>query len=118
MNKKENLTKQERQLLRLLKIGRKNIKTTKQLLNEMQIPNTQNGERHFRELIRSLRVNHKVPILSMREHRANGYFIAENTDEMLNYTASLESQIKEGKRMLSALLTNDLEEWKELLKGA
>lgn len=55
----------------------------------MQIPNTHNGERHFRELIRSLRINHKVPILSMREHIANGYFIAENTDEMLNYTASI-----------------------------
>lgn len=117
MNKKENLTKQERQLLRLLKIGRKNIKTTKQLLNEMQIPNTQNGERHFRELIRSLRVNHKVPILSMREHRTNGYFIAENTDEISNFTTSIKSQLEEGNRMLSALITNDLTGWKELLKG-
>ena len=117
MNKKANLTKQEKQLLRLLKIGRKNIKTTKHLLNEMQIPNTQNGERHFRELIRSLRIKYKVPILSMREYRANGYFIAENTDEISTYTASIVSQIREGKRMLSALITNDLEGWKELLKG-
>ena len=117
MEKKTNLTKREKQLLLLLKVGRKNIKTTKQLLNEMQIPNTHNGERHFRELIRSLRINYKVPILSMREYRANGYFIAENMDEVLNYTSSIESQIKEGNRMLSALITNNLEDWKELLKG-
>ncbi len=84
----------------------------------MQIPNTQNGERHFRELIRSLRVNHKVPILSMREHRTNGYFIAESTDEILNFTTSIKSQLEEGNRMLSALITNDLEKWKDLLKGA
>lgn len=117
MNKKGNLTKQERQLLRLLKVGRKNIKKTKQLLNEMQIPNTRNGERHFREIIRSLRINHKVPILSMKEHKANGYFIAESTDEILNYTSSIKSQLEEGNRMLSAVITNDLEGWKELLKG-
>ena len=118
MERKTNLTKQEEQLLRLLKVGRKNIKTTKQLLNEMQIPNTNNGERHFRELIRSLRINHKVPILSMREHKANGYFIAENTGEIFEFTTSIKSQLEEGNRMLSAVITNDLEGWKKLLKGA
>ena len=54
----------------------------------------------------------------MREYRANGYFIAENTDEILNYTASIASQIREERRMLTALSFNDLEEWKELLEGA
>ena len=117
MERKTNLTKQEKQLLWLLKVGRKNIKKTKQLLNEMQIPNTRNGERHFREIIRSLRMNHKVPILSMKEHRVNGYFIAENTGEILEFTTSIKSQLEEGNRMLSAVITNDLEGWKELLKG-
>ena len=118
MNKKDNLTKKEKQLLLLLKVGRKNIKTTKHLLNEKQIPNNHNGVRFFRGLIRSLRIKHKVPILSMREYKANGYFIAENTDEILNYTASIASQIREERRMLTALSFNDLEEWKELLEGA
>lgn len=117
MESKQNLTKQERQLLRLLKVGRKNIKTTKHLLNEMQIPNNHNGVRFFRGLIRSLRIKYKVPILSMREYRANGYFIAENIEEINHYTASIASQIKEERRMLIALSTNDLEGWKELLKG-
>lgn len=117
MERKTKLTQQEKRLLLLLKVGRKNIKKTKQLLNEMQIPNTRNGERHFREIIRSLRINHKVPILSTREHRANGYFIAENTDEILNFTTSIKSQLEERNRKLSAVITNDLEGWKELLKG-
>ena len=67
MERKQTLTEQEKQLLRLLKVGRKNIKTTNHLLNEMQIPNNHNGVRFFRGLIRSLRIKHKVPILSMRE---------------------------------------------------
>lgn len=117
MESKQTLTKQERQLLRLLKVGRKNIKTTKHLLNEMQIPNNHNGVRFFRGLIRSLRIKYKVPILSIREYRANGYFIAENIEEINHYTASIASQIKEERRMLIALSTNDLEGWKELLKG-
>lgn len=117
MERKQTLTEQEKQLLRLLKVGRKNIKTTNHLLNEMQIPNNHNGVRFFRGLIRSLRIKHKVPILSMREYRTNGYFIVENIEEINHYTASIASQIKEERRMLIALSTNDLEGWKELLKG-
>ena len=113
----KNLTKEEERLLLLLKVGRKNIKTTNHLLNEMQIPNNHNGVRFFRGLIRSLRIKYKVPILSMREYRANGYFIAENIEEINHYTASIASQIKEERRMLIALSSNDLEGWKELLKG-
>lgn len=53
----------------------------------------------------------------MREYRANGYFIAENIEEINHYTASISSQIREKRRMLIALSSNDLEGWKELLKG-
>lgn len=118
MEKKANLTKQEQKLLSMLKIGRKNIKTTKLLLKEMQFENTNRGRRCLRELIRTLRLKHKVPILSMRNSNVNGYFIAETENEIMEFIAPISSQIKEEKRMLRALVTNDLEKWKDLLRGA
>jgi hypothetical protein len=117
MKRANELTDEEEQLLLLLKVGRKNIKTTKLLLKEMQFENTNRDRRYLRELIRTLRIKHKVPILSMRNSNAKGYFIAETANEILEFIAPISSQIKEEKRMLRALVTNDLEEWKELLKG-
>lgn len=118
MEKKANLTKQEQKLLSMLKIGRKNIKTTKVLLKELQLEGSSRGRRNLRGMIRTLRLKHKVPILSMRNSNANGYFIAETANENVEFIAPISSQIKEEKRMLRALVTNDLEGWKELLKGA
>ena len=118
MDKKANLTKQEQKLLSMLKIGRKNIKTTKVLLKEMQLEGSSRGMRYFRELIRTLRLKHKVPILSMRNRNANGYFIAETTNEIVEYIAPISSQIKQEKRILSVLKTSSLEKWKDLLRGA
>ena len=112
------LTKHEEKLLSLLKVGRNNIKTTKLLLLEMQIENTSKGVRYFRELIRNLRIKHKVPILSMRNSNANGYFIAETTNEIMEYIAPISSQIKQEKQILRVLKTSSLEKWKKLLKGA
>ena len=112
------LTKDEEKLLNLLKVGRNNIKTTKLLLLEMQIENTSKGVRYFRELIRKLRIKHKVPILSMRNCNANGYFIAETTNEIMEYIAPISSQIKQEKQILRVLKTSSLEKWKKLLKGA
>lgn len=117
MDKKDNLTKQERKLLSMLKIGRKNIKTTKVLLKELQLEGSSRGMRCLRELIRTLRLKYKVPILSMRTSNVNGYFIAETANEIMEFIAPISSQIKEEKRMLMALVTNDLEKWKELLEG-
>lgn len=118
MDKKANLTKQEQKLLSMLKIGRKNIKTTKMLLKELQLEGSSRGMRCLRELIRTLRLKHKVPILSMRNRNANGYFIAETTNEIVEYIAPISSQIKQEKRILSVLKTSSLEKWKELLEGA
>lgn len=118
MEKKANLTKQEQKLLSMLKIGRKNIKTTKVLLKELQLEGSSRGRRNLRGMIRTLRLKHKVPILSMRNSNANGYFIAETANEIVEFIAPISSQIKEEKRMLRTLVTNDLEGWKELLKGA
>ena len=118
MEKKANLTKQEQKLLSMLKIGRKNIKTTKVLLKELQLEGSSRGRRNLRGMIRTLRLKHKVPILSMRNSNANGYFIAETANEIVEFIATISSQIKEEKRMLRTLVTNDLEGWKELLKGA
>ena len=103
------LTKDEEKLLNLLKVGRNNIKTTKLLLLEMQIENTSKGVRYFRELIRKLR---------MRNCNANGYFIAETTNEIMEYIAPISSQIKQEKQMLKVIKTSSLEKWKKLLKGA
>lgn len=111
------LTKHEDKLLRVLKVGRNNIKTTKLLLMEMQIENNSKGVRYFRELIRNLRIKHKVPILSMRNSNENGYFIAETTDEIMEYIAPISSQIKQEKRILKALKTSSLKKWKDLLEG-
>lgn len=116
--KNKNLTKQEQKLLSMLKIGRKNIKTTKMLLKELQLEGSSRGMRCLRELIRRLRLKHKVPILSMRNRNANGYFIAETTNEIVEYIAPISSQIKQEKRILSVLKTSSLEKWKELLEGA
>lgn len=117
MKRANELTDEEEQLLLLLKVGRKNIKTTKVLLKEMQLEGSSRGRRNLRELIRTLRLKHKVPILSMRNSNENGYFIAETANEIMEFIAPISSQIKGEKRMLRALITNDLEEWKELLKG-
>lgn len=117
MEKKANLTKQEQKLLSILKIGRKNIKTTKVLLKEMQLEGSSRGMRYLREMIRTLRLKYKVPILSMRNRNANGYFIAETTDEIMEYIAPISSQIKQEKRILKALKTSSLEKWKDLLRG-
>ena len=117
MEKKANLTKQEQKLLSMLKIGRKNIKTTKVLLKELQLEGSSRGRRNLRGMIRTLRLKHKVPILSMRNSNTNGYFIAETANEIMEFIAPISSQIKEEKRMLRALITNDLETWKDLLKG-
>ncbi len=48
MKRKTNLTEQEQKLLSILKIGRENIKTTKELLKEMQFENTNRGMRCLR----------------------------------------------------------------------
>ena len=112
------LTEQEEKLLSILKIGRENIKTTKELLKEMQFENTNRGMRCLRELVRRLRLKYKVPILSMRKRNANGYFIAETTNEIVEYIAPISSQIKQEKRILSVLKTSSLEKWKDLLRGA
>lgn len=117
MKRANELTDEEEQLLLLLKVGRKNIKTTKVLLKEMQLKGSSKSMRCLREMIRTLRLKHKVPILSMRTSNENGYFIAETENEVMEFTAPISSQIKEEKRMLRALVTNDLEKWKELLKG-
>ena len=118
MKRKTNLTEQEQKLLSILKIGRENIKTTKELLKEMQFENTNRGMRCLRELVRRLRLKYKVPILSMRKRNANGYFIAETTNEIVEYIAPISSQIKQEKRILSVLKTSSLEKWKDLLRGA
>lgn len=116
MEKKANLTKKEKKLLSLLKIGRKNIKTTKVLLKEMQLEGSSRSMRNLREMIRTLRLKYKVPILSMRNSNENGYFIAETTDEIMEYIAPISSQIKQEKKILKALKTSSLEKWKDLLK--
>lgn len=118
MKRKTNLTEQEQKLLSILKIGRENIKTTKELLKEMQLENTNRGMRCLRELVRRLRLKYRVPILSMRNRNANGYFIAETTNEIVEYIAPISSQIKQEKRILSVLKTSSLEKWKDLLRGA
>ena len=117
MKRANELTDEEEQLLLLLKVGRKNIKTTKVLLKEMQLEGSSRGRRNLRGMIRTLRLKHKVPILSMRNSNTNGYFIAETANEIMEFIAPISSQIKEEKRMLRALITNDLETWKDLLKG-
>lgn len=118
MKRANELTDEEEQLLLLLKVGRKNIKTTKLLLKELQLEGSSRGMRCLRELIRTLRLKYKVPILSMRSRNANGYFIAETTNEIVEYIAPISSQIKQEKRILSVLKTSSLEKWKELLEGA
>ena len=54
----------------------------------------------------------------MRNRNANGYFIAETTNEIVEYIAPISSQIKQEKRILSVLKTSSLEKWKDLFRGA
>ena len=48
MKRANELTDEEEQLLLLLKVGRKNIKTTKVLLKEMQLEGSSRGRRNFK----------------------------------------------------------------------
>lgn len=107
------MTENESIILDSLKVGAENLTTTKYLLSVLGLPYSSNNVRRLREIIQSLRLRHKVPILAIRNGHNRGYFIAETTEELLEHLAPLKAQINQERRLINALSSANIERWKK-----
>jgi hypothetical protein len=111
---KKKLTENESIILKSLKIGTENLTTTKHLLSALGWVDSSNNVRRLREIIQTLRLRHKVPILAIRDSHNNGYFIAETEEEIFEHLAPLKAQINQERRLINALSSANVERWKKV----
>lgn len=83
------ITTEELDLLRLLPYGADNAVPTAYLSS---VTNT--SQRSVRTIIRSLVINHGVPIVGERTGSKRGYYIATNSEERARAIAPLKAEIK------------------------
>ncbi len=110
---KKKMTENESIILDSLKVGAENLTTTKHLLSALGLPYSSNNVRRLREIIQSLRLRHKVPILAIRNGQNRGYFIAETTEELLALLAPLKAQMNQERRLVKALSSANIERWRK-----
>lgn len=110
---KKKLTENESIVLDSLKVGAENLTTTKHLLSVLGLPYSSNNVRRLREIIQSLRLRHKVPILAIRNGHNRGYFIAEKVEELLEHLAPLKAQMNQERRLINTLSGANIERWKK-----
>ena len=65
------LSKNEKELLRRLGLGKENAKTTKEIIKGLPIT-----ERGARDILRRLAIKYSIPITGLRNRGNNGVFIA------------------------------------------
>ena len=111
------MTENESIILDSLKLGAENLTTTKYLLNILGWADSTNNVRRLREIIQSLRLRHKVPILAIRNGHNRGYFIAETVEEVSAHLAPLKAQMNQEKRLIKALSGANVERWKNKNRG-
>lgn len=109
---KKKLTETESIILDSLRLGAENSTTTKHLLSVLGWTNSPNNVRRLREIIQSLRLRHKVPILAIRNGHNSGYFIAETVEELLEHLAPLKAQMNQERRLIKVLSGANIERWK------
>ena len=114
---KKKMTENESIILDSLKVGAENLTTTKHLLAVLGWGDSPKNVRRLREIIQSLRLRHKVPILAIRNGNNRGYFIAETTEELLAHLAPLKAQINQERRLIKALSGANVERWKNKNRG-
>jgi hypothetical protein len=110
---KKKMTENESIILDSLKVGAENLTTTKHLLSVLGQPYSSNNVRRLREIIQSLRLRHKVPILAIRNGHNRGYFIAETTEELLEHLAPLKAQMNQERRLINTLSGANIERWRK-----
>lgn len=114
---KKKMTENESIILDSLKVGAENLTTTKHLLSVLGLPYSSNNVRRLREIIQSLRLRHKVPILAIRNGHKSGYFIAETTEELLEHLAPLKAQMNQERRLINTLSGANIERWNSKNRG-
>ena len=114
---KKKLTENESIVLDSLKVGAENLTTTKHLLSVLGWAYSSNNVRRLREIIQTLRLRHKVPILAIRNGHNRGYFIAETTEELLEHLAPLKAQINQERRLVKVLSSANVERWNSKNRG-
>lgn len=110
---KKKMTANESIILDSLKLGAENLTTTKYLLNVLGWDDSPKNVRRLREIIQSLRLRHKVPILAIRNGHNSGYFIAETTEELLDFLAPLKAQMNQERRLINTLSGVNVERWRK-----
>lgn len=111
------MTENESIILDSLKVGAENLTTTKHLLSVLGWAYSSNNVRRLREIIQTLRLRHKVPILAIRNGHNRGYFIAETTEELLAHLAPLKAQINQERRLVKVLSSANVEQWNSKNRG-
>lgn len=114
---KKRLTETESIILDSLRLGAENLTTTKHLLSVLGLAYSSNNVRRLREIIQSLRLRHKVPILAIRNGQNRGYFIAETVEELLEHLAPLKAQMNQERRLIKVLSGANIEHWKNKNRG-
>lgn len=114
---KKKMTENESIVLDSLKVGAENLTTTKYLLNILGWADSPKNVRRLREIIQSLRLRHKVPILAIRNGHNSGYFIAETVEEVSAHLAPLKAQINQERRLVKVLNGANVERWNSKNRG-
>lgn len=106
-----SLSKNEKELLRRLRLGKENAKPTKEIIRGLPIT-----ERGARDILRRLAIKYSIPITGLRNKATNGVFIATTQTELLEGVTSLINQISEEQKRVTALANSDPEKSRELIK--
>ena len=105
------LSKNEKELLRRLGLGKENAKPTKEIIKGLPIT-----ERGARDILRRLAIKYNISITGLRNKDINGEFIATTQPELLEGLTSLINQISEEQNRVTALANSDPEKSRELVK--
>lgn len=105
------LSKNEKELLRRLGLGKENAKTTREIIRGLPIT-----ERGARDILRRLAIKYSIPITGLRNRGINGVFIATTQAELLEGVTSLINQISEEQKRVTALANSKPEKARELIK--
>ncbi|WP_447584383.1 hypothetical protein ACQ1P6_08560 [Streptococcus pasteurianus] len=105
------LSKNEKELLRRLGLGKENAKPTKEIIKGLPIT-----ERGARDILRRLAIKYSISITGLRNRDVNGVFIATTQAELLEGLTSLINQISEEQNRVTALANSAPEKSRELVK--
>lgn len=110
--KQNRLQEAEMAVLAILKKGRANATTGKEIATI-----TGYKSRLIYSAISNLVVRYGVPIIGARVGTCNGYYIAETREELLEGLRSLENQVKNEQKRLDVLMSiEDVTNYEKILE--